>query len=116
MVSLILFLVSLVAMFEDFTSLTIFVSPTATAHLSTHTLDYPYTHPHYPPHTCISVVKVGRHTHSRVHTDELRSGPSSRRGKYVVKSGRCVQCLTIAPVPEKGRKTKMSNRKYIPCV
>ena len=64
----------------------------------------------------IVTVQVGRRTHSRVHTDELRSGPSSRRGTYVSATGRCVQCYATAPIPSKGRKTHLFNGKTIPRV
>ena len=75
-----------------------------------HAPTYTFTHVH------IGVIKVGKRTHSRVHTDVLRSGPSSRRGKYVSKTGRCVQCLVSAPVSETGRKLKLSDGKCIPKV
>ena len=66
--------------------------------------------------SCTVIVTVGRRTHRRVHADELRSGTSARRGRYVSARGRCIHCLATAPVPSTGRKLKLADGKTIPHV
>ena len=51
--------------------------------------------------------------HTRVFTSKLRSAPSSRRGGYLVVTGRCVKCYARLPAPQDNNKRKrlMSNGK-----
>ena len=68
-------------------------------------------------HMHIGIVQVGKTKHQRTHTDNLRTGPSTRRGRYLSKRGRCVSCVAAAPLPSiGGRKTHTRDGKYIPTV
>ena len=51
-------------------------------------------------------VLINRRLHRRKPTDELRSGPQTRRGRYVAKKGRCVSCYALAPPSHGGGRKK----------
>ena len=88
--------------------------PTVLTHQLTHSINHLLCVRARP--SCTVIVTVGRRTHRRVHADELRSGTSARRGRYVSARGRCVQCFATAPVPSIGRKLKLVDGKTIPHV
>ena len=54
--------------------------------------------------------------HRRVHTAYLRTGPQTRRGRYVPLKGRCVSCYALAPPSTHGsrRKIYMQDGSRIP--
>ena len=60
-------------------------------------------------------VLVGRRTHHRVTTKELRSGVTVRRGKYVALRGHCVECLSVSKKLGKGY-LKMKDDTCVPYV
>ena len=75
----------------------------------------------YIYHVCILVhvgVMLGNVLHRHRPTNELQSGPSTRRGRSVPLRGRCVSCHSLAPLPTTGakRKTKMQDGRSIPNV
>ena len=84
-------------------------------HNSTHT-HTSRTSTHMRTCHAFTAVQIRRRTHQRVHTDTLRSGVTVRRGRYISERGRCVNCLAHAPMPDTGRKSKLSNGKWIPYV
>ena len=61
---------------------------------------------------------MGNRTHHRVPTENLQSGPSTRRGKRVALRGYCVQCFAITnKVNGEVRSVrKLSNGKNVPYV
>ena len=70
-------------------------------------------------HTPEGVVQVGNIMHRRKHTSELKTGPQTRRGRYIASRGRCVQCYADAPTtltPDTGCKRAMTSGVSIPQV
>lgn len=64
-------------------------------------------------------MQVGKVMHRRKHTDELKTGPQTRRGRFIAGRGRCVQCYADAPMPracDDGRKRTMASGVSIPQV
>ena len=61
-------------------------------------------------------MQIENKIYRRVSSDKLRSDTYTRRGRYVVKRGRCVSCYVLVPTPESGggRKSLMSNGDPIP--
>lgn len=52
-----------------------------------------------------------------MHTDKLRTGPRTRKGRYLSKRGRCVSCYSLAPIPiDGGGKFYMGTGESIPQV
>ena len=60
-------------------------------------------------------VLINSRLHQRKPTAALRSGPQTRRGRYVAKKGRCVSCYALAPPAHGGgRKKTMRDGSKIP--
>ena len=65
----------------------------------------------------VGIVNIGNKVHRRVHTDTLHKGPSTRRGRYLSKRGRCESCFASAPPPRGGgKKVLTQSGGYIPLV